>query len=90
MSHDAHDDHGAAHPAPAPPEPKGPPPPHVLTIARGTRGIGLLLWALGFAATLYYFAVGPWSCIAWSAFASLYGFAIWLAARDTLADGAGA
>lgn len=86
MSH-GHDDHdkGAGHGGPAtPPAPPPPPQPHVFTIARGSTWIGFLLWLGGAVAALGYLWISQFACFGWAAFASVYGFSIWLAARETL------
>ena len=62
-----------------------PTPPHVQTIARITTVIGLGLCGLGFvAAWPLLFKIGCAGFFA-SAFVSLYGLCVWLAARTALA-----
>ena len=81
-SHGGHDDHGGGHGGHGAPEPPpGPPPPHVRTIARITRLVGLALWAAGLGGFLLLALRHDCTPAHWSAFASLYGFCIWLAAR---------
>src|SRR5262245_57766922 len=93
MAH-AHDDGHGGHGDPhgghghAPPEPPpGPPPPHVLAIARVTRVLGLGLCAGAALWALVVLVQHQCTAFHWSLFACLYGFCIWLAARDTLARG---
>jgi uncharacterized membrane protein YjjP (DUF1212 family) len=84
MSDAHHPSATAAAAGPAPPTVT----PQAVAVAAVTGKLGLVLWAGGAALALVGLWQGHWVRFAWAAFASVYGFAVWLAARDTRARAA--